>query len=156
MKILITLIVFFVGFLGLSYGPVFSRANAADRTQSISHMRSVSVALLSYYVSNERQFPESFQQLIDESEYKVEEFLTLKGRELYYISGLGETDINSNKIIMYSPAEFHPDYTPETEYPKALVGRIDGSVYAIEPEELKKELAEQLNEASKKSELENL
>jgi len=154
MKILITLIVLFVGFLGLSYGPVFSRANATDRTMNISHMRSLNTALLGYYANNERQYPESFQQLIDESEYELE--VTLKGRELYYISGLGETDINSNKIIMYSPAEFHPDYTPETEYPKALVGRIDGSIETIEPEELKKELAEQLNEASKKSEVENL
>ena len=128
MKILITLIVLFVGYLGLTFNTGFDRSSirSSDTTENISNMRSVLTGLLGYYAYNEKKFPETLQQLIDEDLLEQEQ-LKLVDRRIYYISGL-DAFKDGEKIIIYSP--------PTNEDEKVIVGFVDGGVKRITSEEL--------------------
>ena len=137
MKILIVCIVLIIGFLGLSYGPVMTRANFADRTENISHMRTIQTALLGYYAKHDNQYPNSLEQLVseklnDEIYYLDKKHLKLIDIDLYYVPNLDAYD--NEKIILY---------TTVGESGKAIAGYVDGSVMAIDPEELNRLLIKQ-------------
>ena len=139
MKILITLIVLFVGYLGLTFNTGFDRSSirSSDTTENISNMRSVLTGLLGYYAYNEKKFPETLQQLIDEDLLEQEQ-LKLVDRRIYYISGL-DAFKDGEKIIIYSPA----GKSPTDENQNALVGFADGRVEKITTAELNKLLEAQ-------------
>ena len=136
--ILITLAV--VGFFTLILmDSPFSRATLylSDRTLNMSSMRSIQTALLGYYAANEGRYPDNLQKLISEKHDEEYSFLESKDLELididlHYISGLSVH--TPEKIILYTSAE---------EEGKALVGLVNGQVYALEPEELNKLLIKQ-------------
>ena len=132
MKILITLIVLVVGFFALTFSGGFQRSTIgiSATTENISNMRSILTGLLGYYSYNEKQFPETLQQLIDE-ELLEQRQLKLVDRKIYYISGL-DANKDGGKIIIYSPAE----ESPTDENQNALIGLVDGTVEKISTEEL--------------------
>ena len=102
-----------------------------------SQLRTINVGLLLYYADN-KEFPESLQQLIDSGMLDDSEEFELRDSTLHYIPGFDRDD--SNKILLYSiPHEID-------EYNRIVFCRVDGSSQSIDQLEFLRLLAEQTSE----------
>lgn len=103
----------------------FSRADAAKSTSYVSDMRSINTALLSYYATNNAQYPDKLNDLVEQG-YIILDELRINELTIHYIKP--STPLVGDHIIAYT-SKFEPDYG--TDKYKVIIALVDGSAEHI-------------------------